>query len=628
MINLTQANSQITALNKDLSTIQEQISDGKRVRFGSDDITVYDQIQKFDVNIKKLDQINKSINFANMWETSSEEGIVAIETNLDSFRKELSVLATEGMINENIKDNAKIQLEYQMKNIYEIANKKHNDQYVYSGILTDHQSIRTRDLNGKIEYYYAASEIKKDTNTDNHNRQEYGITGNELFIESKLFEEYTHINRLISEPSIIMEETNKAALTTGLDRETPLLRQKIIDTIVDPIEEANYLTIYDKYVKSLEDWNTDPTEFNRAQADGYLNVLKGNSINNINAAGGKTILNGFSNIESFTSNTNGEYIATIPKYVENFQLKIDDRGANDTLHVFKKDGTHLIGPDLDQTTIDNNSTIFDVGATYKKDPNKEGSQSTIANTLGMSEYQSTIANKNFDYSGTTNPGVGQNTFGTIGVGTNLADETVKINNFNDEDLILIVQGSGSFDVSAEWDTNLGINSVGLDDELDRLFDMADIKYKTSEYLTAEKSLEYIDPDTGLATGVSEREFRMDELEVMYADFIKIDDNMSKIEAFELYNYTKNPFSHKIDDVQAVQDNVEALRARTGNNINYLENTQLKNEEIMISATLYKDKLEEIDPALAAMQLKEKSLSLQALYQVIAQIQQLSLVNYI
>ena len=64
MINLTQANSQITALNKDLSTIQEQISDGKRVRFGSDDITVYDQIQKFDVNIKKLDQINKSIDFA------------------------------------------------------------------------------------------------------------------------------------------------------------------------------------------------------------------------------------------------------------------------------------------------------------------------------------------------------------------------------------------------------------------------------------------------------------------------------------------------------------------------------------------------------------------------------------
>jgi len=567
--------------------------------------------------------MNKSIEHTETFNTVSENGIVLIEDYLTDLTKELSILATDGGSNEEVKEALLEKLDRQIETIYQTGNSQLNGQYIYSGILSDIQPIRKEvDAEGRISFHYNGSTIKKDTNVDLKNRQDYGVTGQELFFDSNIFEEFIHVRRLLTEPKIVMEEQNQLQLDNAIDREGEVMRNSIIEKVTDPVLQAQYLDLYDKYIQSLKDWNTNPTEENRTISEKYLQALQGNNPTTISATGGTTIANDFNTATNFISSTNGTYIATM-NGISNLELRMNDNGANDSIHIFKKDGTLILGPSLSQTTIDNNTAFFDVGATYSESPNLI--QGVSATTSGT-EYSGVVDGMNITYSGSTNPGVGINTYGNVGVAQ--ADEVININGMITEDLVLIVSGGGSFTTAAEWDDYSGIVDIGMNDDFERLFNLADIKYTTSEYLTGDENIEYIDPETGIGTGVSLKEHTMDELEIMYDNFISINDQMTREEAYELFNYTKNPFSHQMGDVKNTQDNVGATRAKLGNNMVFLQEMKVRNEGIIISNTNYIDDLTSIRPEEALLKLQEKTLSLQALYQAITSIQKMSLVNYI
>jgi len=55
MISLDFTNSQISNINKELEKIQQQVSTNKRVEYGSEDITIYDRLQKLGTNITKFE---------------------------------------------------------------------------------------------------------------------------------------------------------------------------------------------------------------------------------------------------------------------------------------------------------------------------------------------------------------------------------------------------------------------------------------------------------------------------------------------------------------------------------------------------------------------------------------------
>jgi len=623
MINLDLANTQISKINKDLEKLQTQVSTNKTMEYGSEDITIYDKLQKLNTNITKLEQIQKSIEFTATFDTVSEEGIITLDNYLTDLTKELSILATDGGSNDEVKSAVLEKLNRQMETIYQTGNTKLNGQYIYSGILSDIPPIRKEvDSEGKISYHYQGSTIKKDTNIDDQNRKDYGVTGQELFFDSNIFNEYIHVTRLIEEPEIVMEEMNQIEMSKGLDREGSILRDKIISTIFDPAEETLYLNAYDKYMNALNEWNENPTEENRTEALNYLNVLKGNSPTSISAAAGKTMTNDFNVSENFSSSADGTYIATISG-LEDLELRLDDFGANDNIHIFKKDGTHLVGNTLSQTTIDNNVAFFDENAVYTEATNKISGVST---TTSATELNGVVEGYDISYSGSTNPGVGYNSYGVVGTGQ--ADEVVKINGMIGEDLLLIVEGSGAFNISTEWTDYSGVSSIGLDDELQRMFDLSDIKYTSSEYLTEDPFIEYIDPETGIGTGISMKEHTMDVLEEMYDDFLTTNDQMAREEAYNLFNYTKNPFSHQMEDVKTTQDSINTTRAKLGNSMAFFQEITTRNEQVIISNTKYIDDLTAVKPEEALLELQSKTLSLQALYQAVTSIQKMSLVNYI
>ena len=97
---------------------------------------------------------------------------------------------------------------------------------------------------------------------------------------------------------------------------------------------------------------------------------------------------------------------------------------------------------------------------------------------------------------------------------------------------------------------------------------------------------------------------------------------------DMYDLASNPYSYKINDVEEVRENVQYLQSRLGNEMNYLLDTKGLNESNKISLTLFLSETKDLDIAVAATELQKRTTSLEALYQILSNIQKLSLTNYL
>ena len=155
---------------------------------------------------------------------------------------------------------------------------------------------------------------------------------------------------------------------------------------------------------------------------------------------GVVLTNGLGNRVPFGSLPEGNYMITIPAGTKDLTIHLDDHGANDTIQIFTKDGTHIVGtpngsPSWGAKNPENiltlNADKFNVGASYVDDLTrfvlnspKDGLGDTSVNYI--------------DKTGTSQTKV---------LSTN--DEMIVIPDVT-EDLVIFINGSGSYDVGAEW----------------------------------------------------------------------------------------------------------------------------------------------------------------------------------
>lgn len=196
--------------------------------------------------------------------------------------------------------------------------------------------------------------------------------------------------------------------------------------------------------------------------------------------GGVLLTNGLDTLVPYTSDPEGRFMVTIPANITDLTLYLNEMTMDDTFQIFTKSGKHIAGtPSTDASwtggntpanIIANNPSYFDVGAIYVD----ELAAPSVANTY-YGPYNSVTGSAN------DNPGVVQATVNYIDKNGNPAtkdiydnEEMVVIPNTGAEELVIFINGQGSYNVSAEWsgnpsastDTNpLTISQIGLLDPL-------------------------------------------------------------------------------------------------------------------------------------------------------------------
>ena len=143
----------------------------------------------------------------------------------------------------------------------------------------------------------------------------------------------------------------------------------------------------------------------------------------------------------------------IPKGTTNLSIKIFDHGQNDDIQIFTRDGKHISGTILNDwyvqnpgsTAFINENNGFLTGASYDQTylNNKTGNNLTFIDSSTL--YNFSYNGMNFGYSGNGD----QNGAPVVIPDTtyeNLTIDTVT------EDLIVIISGTGTFDITADWTT--------------------------------------------------------------------------------------------------------------------------------------------------------------------------------
>jgi flagellin len=158
---------------------------------------------------------------------------------------------------------------------------------------------------------------------------------------------------------------------------------------------------------------------------------------------------------SYSSNPAGNYMITIPSGTKNLTIHLDDHGANDTIQVFTKDGVHAAGTVSTDSSwssgyspediISLNSDKFNSGASYVNDLTRYTLNSP-KDALGDTTVEY------IDKEGETQTKV-----------LNVNDEMIVISEVT-EDLVIFINGNGSYDVGAEWKgTSEGTNTSEEDE---------------------------------------------------------------------------------------------------------------------------------------------------------------------
>ena len=143
----------------------------------------------------------------------------------------------------------------------------------------------------------------------------------------------------------------------------------------------------------------------------------------------------------------------IPKGTTNFSIRIFDRGKNDDIQIFTRDGKHIAGttlndwyvPNPGSTAFINNNNGFVFGARYDSSLlNGTGNNLNFTNSSTLHNFF--YNGMNFGYSGNGNPNqpfpplVGDDSYETL---------TIDIVT---EDLVVIISGDDAFDITANWTT--------------------------------------------------------------------------------------------------------------------------------------------------------------------------------
>lgn len=163
---------------------------------------------------------------------------------------------------------------------------------------------------------------------------------------------------------------------------------------------------------------------------------------------GVVLNNDLNNRVVYGSNPAGNFMIEIPAGTKNFTVHLYDHGANDTIQIFTKDGTHVAGTPVGHSSWDIGSSPVDIIGLY---PDKFNTGATYTDDVGRYQLNSVK-----DSLGTTNVNWIDKNGGSQIYNLAADDEMVVIPDVT-ENLVIFINGNGSYDVGAEWE--------GADDEI-------------------------------------------------------------------------------------------------------------------------------------------------------------------
>jgi len=603
---LTNITNSILTNSAQIQEITDKIASGTNILKGSEAPSDYNQILNLNDKIEKLTRIDKDINYAVNYQTVSENSIYSIQDDLEQVFNDLQLLGNL-TFSENDKEIILDRMYNIKESLLQTANSKHDDQFVFSGTLSYKEAFSD-------DFTYNGNDIRKSAYVSSNGiDKEYSITGQELFIDSELFSTLDNIISLIENPTAVVSSELKELNSSYSNKNLEVIENNFNNEII--ASDPNYPIIeqaFENYKIALDNFISDPSEANQEILEMRNNILTKDPFSLI---GNMAIPNDNTSMTAFTSNANGAYAFTIPAGMENIEINLNDRGANDTFQLFDVAGNHLAGSSILENgapasnILLDNPTLFNTNVSY--------SDSELNSSDGIS------------YLGPNND---TNTFEMpVGSGNLIGDEKITITGSTTEDRVLFIEGSGSFDISASWEMNLGnLLSEDTKELIQRNTDMALFQNDLDNWQNETVNFDLKEEYHQIVLDNYDKLLYKDVLDPVSGEVIgsePYDDIVSK-GSEDMYDLASNPYSYKINDVEEVRENVQYLQSRLGNEMNYLLDTKGLNESNKISLTLFLSETKDLDIAVAATELQKRTTSLEALYQILSNIQKLSLTNYL
>ena len=157
---------------------------------------------------------------------------------------------------------------------------------------------------------------------------------------------------------------------------------------------------------------------------------------------GVVLSNDLDNRVVFSSNPAGNFMIEIPAGTQNLTIHLNDYGLNDTIQIFTKDGTHVTGTPAGHSSWDTGNSPEDILSLYPERFNVGATYVDDLTRYTLNSVKDSLGDVNVNW--IDKSGVSQI------YNLNPDDEMVVIPNVT-ENLIIFINGSGAYDVGAEWD---------------------------------------------------------------------------------------------------------------------------------------------------------------------------------
>jgi flagellin-like hook-associated protein FlgL len=586
----------ITQINKDLSDITKKVSSEKSFDKGSEDINKFSIQLTTEKAIGDLKKINTDTDQALGVINASDNALNSIDSVMSRVYQELIKVSSNGQYSNEDRIIIKELLIDMKSEIIDISNSKYNGEYIFSGTFTDKKPFDVEnfdiDVNtGRKQFTFSGTDTRKTVYVDENAKAEYGITGKELFGDSQLLSVLDNIIEIMEDPS---KPVKNELITDNRDINNSFSnsfyvkeRQNYIDNFTLTNTELNSLNSFEK---NIQEFSLDK---------------KNISLNNL-----ITQANDLKTLNTFTTNPESIdkmiSVATLNQELEDYNISGDLLDFDKAFETYSNliDDNNFVTPfsdkEKEQFKFSLESASYSVQlADYTKEPNA----TKFTNMENTKNYLQSNTIKQEDL-----------------IIWNQSNNTIYVDSINLKNSNIQVSVLPAA-VKTEYDTYNTLINTYLSDMTTTNKNAVDAQKTVLDGLglgaiqdsDTQKIQNLVDHRTSLNTTWTE-------------DTVINDEKYNKMES--MFNLSKNPITNELEEWENSRKSMDLARARIGTQGNYFQQVSIRVSEQTLGLEMFYQENISTDLSQAALDLQNKSNSLNALYSIIAKIQDLSLTKYI
>ena len=168
----------LNILNERNIKVNNALSTGEALEYGSDDSLKYDYILGIQQDTNIYTSIQEGINYSSSFSNASDSAISEIKTTTESIISEIIKANTDTTSTEGKKIIAN-QIEDYKELLFSLSNSEYNDEYLFSGINSNIQSFIIDETSGKITYQ--SDNSTKSINVEKNSYVSQGVNGFDIF---------------------------------------------------------------------------------------------------------------------------------------------------------------------------------------------------------------------------------------------------------------------------------------------------------------------------------------------------------------------------------------------------------------------------------------------------------------